>query len=90
MSEAHETPYSMHPGSTKMYNDLKKSYWWQGLKRDVAKFVGRCITCQQVKAEHQRPGGVLQPIQIPEWKWEDISMDFIVGLPKTRNGNDTL
>ena len=80
----------MHPGSTKMYQDLKEKFWWSGLKRDVAKYVSICLTCQRVKAEHQRPGGVLQPIQIPEWKWEDIAMDFIVGLPKTTNGYDSI
>ncbi|KAK6128180.1 hypothetical protein DH2020_038082 [Rehmannia glutinosa] len=73
-----------------MYHDLKYSFWWFGMKRDVAKYINACLTCQRVKAEHQRPGGVLQPIQIPEWKWEDIAMDFIVGLPRTTNGYDAI
>ena len=68
--EAHETPYSVHPGTTKMYQDLKKGYWWPGMKKDVVRFVEKCLTCQQVKAEHQRPAGTLQPLEIPEWKWE--------------------
>ena len=88
--DAHNTPYSVHPGTTKMYQDLQKHYWWHGMKRDIAKYVERCLTCQQVKAEHQRPGGELQPIEVPEWKWEQIAMDFIVGLPKTRNGYDSI
>ncbi|CAH9076112.1 unnamed protein product [Cuscuta epithymum] len=88
LKEAHGTPFAMHPGVTKMYSDLKQSFWWKGMKKDVAKFVQSCLTCQQIKVEHQRPGGELQPIQIPEWKWEDISMDFIVGLPKTTGGFD--
>ena len=90
LDEAHRTPYAMHPGSTKMYQDLKNRFWWPGMKRDIARYVSICLTCQRVKAEHQRPGGVLQPIQIPEWKWEDISMDFIVGLPRTTNGFDAI
>ena len=59
LDEAHNAPYVMHPGTTKMYNTLKQHYWWQGLKRDVANFVSRCLTCQQVKAEHQAPSGML-------------------------------
>ena len=80
----------MHPGSTKMYQDVKQRFWWSGFKRDVAKYVSTCLTCQRVKAEHQRPGGVLQPLPIPEWKWEDISMDFITGIPRTTNGYDAI
>ena len=66
LQEAHESAYSIHPGSTKMYLDLKEKYWWYGLKRDVAKYVDICDTCQKVKAEHQRPIGLLQPMKIPE------------------------
>ena len=69
-----------------MYQDLRKSFWWQGIKREVGEFVARCLVCQQVKAEHQRPPGLFQPFSIPEWKWEDISMDFIVGLPRVQRG----
>ena len=90
LDEAHKTPNAMHPGSTKMYQDLKNRFWWPGMKRDIARYVSICLTCQRVKAEHQRPGGALQPIQIPEWKWEDISMDFVVGLPRTTNGFDAI
>jgi len=83
LRETHESAYSIHPGSTKMYLDLKEKYWWYGLKRDVAEYVALCDTCQRVKAEHQRPAGLLQPMKIPEWKWEEVGMDFIVGLPRT-------
>ena len=89
LDEAHTTPYSIHPGATKMYQDLKSLYWWSGMKRDVVEYVSRWLTCQQVKAEHQRPSGLLQPLWIPEWKWEDISMDFVVGLPKTVGQHDS-
>jgi hypothetical protein len=83
LHEAHESAYSIYPRSTKMYLDLKQKYWWVGLKRDVAGYVAVCDTCQRVKAEHQRPAGLLQPMKIPEWKWEEVGMDFIVGLPRT-------
>jgi hypothetical protein len=90
LREAHDLAYSIHPGSTKMYQDLKEKYWWYGLKRDVATHVALCDVCQRVKAEHQRPAGLLQPLKVPEWKWEEISMDFIVGLPRTRDGYDSI
>jgi hypothetical protein len=90
LREAHESAYSIHPGSTKMYLDLKEKYWWYGLKRDVAEYVALCDTCQRVKAEHQRPAGLLQPMQILEWKWEDVGMDSIVGLPRTQRGYDSI
>ncbi|WVZ97861.1 hypothetical protein U9M48_043369 [Paspalum notatum var. saurae] len=90
LSEAHDTAYSIHPGSTKMYHDLKERFWWYGMKRAVAEYVAVCDTCQRVKAEHQRPAGLLQPLKIPEWKWEEISMDFIVGLPRTQKGYNSI
>jgi hypothetical protein len=90
LDEAHKTQYTVHPGSTKMYQDLKKIYWWSGMKRDIAEYVARCSTCQQVKAEHQRPAGPLQPLSIPEWKWDQIGMDFVVGLPRASSGQDAI
>ncbi|KAL0541655.1 hypothetical protein IC582_021709 [Cucumis melo] len=71
---------------TKMYQDLKRVYWWRNMKREVAEFVSRCLVCQQVKAPRQKPAGLLQPLSIPEWKWENVSMDFITGLPRTLRG----
>jgi hypothetical protein len=73
-----------------MYQDLKKGYWWKGMKRDIAEYVAQCPTRQQVKAEHQRLAGPLQPLNVPEWKWDQIEMDFVVGLPKTLNGLDAI
>jgi hypothetical protein len=90
LREARDSAYSIHPGSTKMYQDLKEKYRWYGLKRDVATHVALCDVCQRVKAEHQRPAGLLQPLKVPEWKWEEIGMDFIVGLPHTRDGYDSI
>ena len=66
MEEAHCSAYVMHPKSTKMYRTIKKNYWWSGMKRDTANFVARCLICQQVKVEHQRPSETLQPLLIPE------------------------
>ncbi|WVZ76143.1 LOW QUALITY PROTEIN: hypothetical protein U9M48_024141, partial [Paspalum notatum var. saurae] len=90
LSEAHDTAYSIHPGSTKMYHDLKERFWWYGMKRAVAEYVAVCDTCQRVKVEHQRPADLLQSLKIPEWKWEEISMDFIVGLPRTQKGYNSI
>jgi hypothetical protein len=78
----------MHPGSTKMYQDLKQNFWWTRMKREIAKYVSECDICQRVKASHLRTAGILQPLPIPSWKWEDISMDFIVGLPNTSLRHD--
>jgi hypothetical protein len=73
-----------------MYQDLKQKYWWYGLKRDVAAHVAMCDVCQRVKAEHQRPTGLLHPLKIPGWKWKEIGMDFITGLPRTSKGYDSI
>jgi hypothetical protein len=90
LKEAHETAYSIHPGSEKMYQDLKKRFWWYGMKREIAEYVARCDNCQRIKAEHQRPAGLLQRLQILQLKWDEIGMDFIVGLPRTRAGYDSI
>ncbi|XP_074300766.1 uncharacterized protein LOC141632083 [Silene latifolia] len=90
LTEAHATPYSVHPGGDKLYKDLKKTFWWPNMKKEVAEFVSRCLTCQRVKGEHKRPQGKVQPLEVPEWKWESISMDFIVGLPRTQRGNNMI
>jgi hypothetical protein len=90
LDEAHFSLYTIHPGSTKMYHDIKKTFWWTNMKREIAKFVAECDTCQRVKAEHQKPAGFLKPLSIPIWKWEEIGMDFILGLPRTPSGNDAI
>ncbi|GJY02144.1 putative reverse transcriptase domain-containing protein [Tanacetum coccineum] len=90
MHESHKSKYSIHPGSDKMYQDLKQLYWWPNMKADIATYVGKCLTCSKVKAEHQKPSGLLVQPEIPEWKWEKITMDFITKLPKTTNGYDTI
>ena len=73
-----------------MYNDLKRWFWWHGMKRDISDFVSRCLICQQVKAEHQVPSGLLQPIMIPEWKWDRVTMDFVSGLPLSASKKDAI
>jgi hypothetical protein len=90
LDEAHLSRYSIHPGSTNMYQDLKQHYWWTKMKIEIARYVARCDTCRRVKAVHMKTAGPLQSLPIPTWKWEDISMDFIVGLPKTAKGFDSL
>ncbi|KAD4887892.1 hypothetical protein E3N88_19964 [Mikania micrantha] len=81
MDEAHKSRYSIHPGSDKMYHDLKILYWWPHMKADIATYVGKCLTCAKVKIEYQKPSGLLTQPEIPMWKWEQISMDFITKLP---------
>ncbi|GKC62926.1 putative reverse transcriptase domain-containing protein, partial [Tanacetum coccineum] len=90
MDEAHKTRYYVHPGADKMYHHLRDMYWWSGMKRDIATYVSKCLTCSKVKAEHQRPSGLLQQPEIPTWKWDKITMDFITKLPKTKSGHDTI
>ncbi|KAJ0587758.1 putative nucleotidyltransferase, Ribonuclease H [Helianthus annuus] len=90
MNEAHKSRYSIHPGADKMYQDLRYKYWWPGMKRDIALYVGGCLTCARVKAEHQRPSGLLEQPPIPIWKWESIAMDFITKLPPTPSGHDSI
>lgn len=75
LEEAHLRPCAMHPESTKMYHDLRSCYVWKRMKRDVAEYLSRSLSCQQIKAEHRRPG----PLPIPEWKWEHLTMDFVTG-----------
>ncbi|GJX33904.1 putative reverse transcriptase domain-containing protein, partial [Tanacetum coccineum] len=90
MHESYKSKYSIHPGSDKMYQDLKKLYWWPNMKAIIAEYVGKCLTCSRVKAECQKPSGLLVQPKIPMWKWERITMDFITKLPKTSNGHDTI
>src|SRR4051812_20126736 len=88
MKEAHDTPLSIHLGSTKMYQDIRQRYWWPGMKQDIARYVDECDICRRVKEEHQRPAGTLQPLSIPEWKWDKIEMDFVTGFPRSQKAND--
>ncbi|GJW92301.1 putative reverse transcriptase domain-containing protein [Tanacetum coccineum] len=90
MHESHKSKYSIHPGSDKMYQDLKKLYWWPNMKAEIATYVSKCLTCAKVKAEHQKPSGLLQQPEVPEWKWEKITMDFVSGLPRTPSGYDSI
>ncbi|GJU11875.1 putative reverse transcriptase domain-containing protein [Tanacetum coccineum] len=90
MHESHKSKYSVHPGSDKMYQDMKKLYWWPNMKADIATYVSKCLTCARVKAEHQRPSGLLVQPKIPQWKWDNITMDFVTKLPKSPQGHDTI
>jgi hypothetical protein len=90
MDEAHYSWYFIHPGTNKVYQDLKKNFCWTRMKQEIAKYVSECGTRQRIKANHLRPTGILQPLSIPEWKWENICMDFIVGLPRTSCGYNSI
>ncbi|GJY27101.1 putative reverse transcriptase domain-containing protein [Tanacetum coccineum] len=90
MHESHKSKYSIHPGSEKMYQDMKKLYWWPNMKANIATYVCKCLTCTKVKAEHQRSSGLLVQPAIPEWKWDNITMDFITKLLKSSDGFDTI
>ncbi|GKD21463.1 putative reverse transcriptase domain-containing protein, partial [Tanacetum coccineum] len=90
MHESYKSKYSVHPGSDKMYQDMKKLYWWPNMKPDITTYVSKCLTCAKVKAEHQRPSGLLVQLEIPQWKWDNITMDFITKLPKSLQGYDTI
>jgi hypothetical protein len=88
--EAHTSKYSTHLGSTKMYHDLKVQFWWTQMKHEIARYVVECGTCQRVKDDYMRPAGFLQPLNIPAWKWEDTSKDFIVDLPLSAHKFDSI
>ncbi|GKB46667.1 putative reverse transcriptase domain-containing protein [Tanacetum coccineum] len=90
MHESHKSKYSIHPRSDKMYQDLKKLYWWPNMKAKIATYVSKCLTCAKVKIEYQKPSGLLVQPEIPQWKWENITMDFVTKLPKTAAGQDTI
>ncbi|GJV77699.1 putative reverse transcriptase domain-containing protein [Tanacetum coccineum] len=90
MHESHKSKYFVHPGSDKMYQDMNQLYWWPNMKADIATYVSKCLTCLRVKAEHQKPSGLLVQPAIPQWKWDNITMDFVTKLPRTQSGNDTI
>ena len=90
LEEAHKSKLSIHPGTTKMYQDLKRMFWWPKMKKEIAQYVESCLICQKAKVEHQRPAGMLQPLDIPEWKWDSIAMDFVVGLPRSIQKFDSI
>ncbi|GJW81197.1 putative reverse transcriptase domain-containing protein [Tanacetum coccineum] len=90
MHESHKSKYSIHPGSNKMYHDMKRLYWWHNMKVNIATYVSKCLTCAKVKAEHQRPSGLLVHPEIPQWKWDNITMDFVTKLSKSSQGYDTI
>jgi hypothetical protein len=90
LSEAHKTHYSINPGADKMYQDLRGLCRWTDMKKDIFLFVAKCLTCSKVKAKHQRPFGLLEQLEIPVWKWENIAMDFITKLARTSNRHDSI
>ena len=77
LRECHHSKLTIHPGGNKMYQDMKRIFYWEGMKRDIGEFISKCMNCQLVKAEQKKPSGLLQPLEIPTWKWEQISMDYL-------------
>ncbi|GKF38212.1 reverse transcriptase domain-containing protein, partial [Tanacetum coccineum] len=90
MHESHKSKYSIHTGSDKMYHNLKELYWWPNMKAYIATYISKCLTYSKVKAECQKPSGLLLQPKIPIWKWERIMMDFVTKLPKTPSGYDVI
>ncbi|GKB96699.1 putative reverse transcriptase domain-containing protein [Tanacetum coccineum] len=90
MYESHKSKYSIHSGSDKMYQDIKKLYWWPNKKSNIATYVSKCLMCAKVKVEHQRLSGLLVQLDIPQWKWDNITMDFVTKLPKSSQGYNTI
>nr|GFC26509.1 putative reverse transcriptase domain-containing protein [Tanacetum cinerariifolium] len=90
MHESYKSKYSIHLGSDKMYQYMKKLYWWPNMKADIANYVRKCLIYAKVKAEHQRPSGLLVQPEIPVWKWDNITMEFVTKLPKSPQGYDTI
>jgi hypothetical protein len=86
----HLSKFTIHPGSTKMYRDLRENFWWSNMKGEIAEYVSGCDTCQRIKASHLKTAVQMQPLSIPAWKWDDISMDFIVGLSLTPRKHDSI
>jgi hypothetical protein len=90
LKEMHNVTYAGHPGYQKTVAAVKSHYFWPGLKKEIAEYIARCMECQKVKAEHRHPAGLLQPLPIPEWKWDVVTMDFITGLPRTSKQHDSI
>jgi hypothetical protein len=90
LREMHNVPYVGHPGYQKTMATVKSHYFWPGMKKEIVEYITRCMECQKVKAEHRHPTGLLQPLPIPEWKWEVVTMDFITGLPRTGKQHDSI
>ena len=90
LEEAHKSKFSIYPWATKMYRDMRLSYWWTCMKRETAWLMERCLNCRKFKAEHQWPHGNVQLLRIPLWKWEEICMDFITKLPRITRGVDAI
>jgi hypothetical protein len=90
IKEAHKALYCAHMGVKKMYADMRKLFFWVGMKRNVVHFIAKCLECQQVKADHHHPTGLLQPHDVPMSKWEVISMDFVVGFPLTSHRHNAI
>jgi hypothetical protein len=90
LKEMHNVTYVGHPRYQKTVAAVKSHYFWPGLKKEIVEYIARCMECQRVNIEHRHPAGLLQPLPIPEWKWDVVIMDFIIGLPRTSKQHDSI
>nr|KYP46054.1 Retrovirus-related Pol polyprotein from transposon 297 family [Cajanus cajan] len=85
-----EHPFIWTDACERSFEELRKTFWWPGMKREIAEYVAACLTCQKAKVEHQKPSGLMQQMEISEWKWDNITMDFIVGLSRSARNSDAI
>jgi hypothetical protein len=90
LHETHNVPYAGHPVYQKTVVAIKSHYFWLGMKKEINEYIARCMEWQKVKVENRHPAGLLQPLTILEWKWEMVTMDFIMGLPRTGKLHDSI
>jgi hypothetical protein len=90
LKDMHNVPYDGHPGYQKKVVAVKRQYYWPGMKKEIAKYIAKCLECQKVKVEHRHPTGLLQPFPILEWKWEVVKMDFFTKYPRTSKKHDSI
>jgi hypothetical protein len=90
LKEMHNVPYVGHLGYQKTVSTVKIQHYWPALKREIVEYIAKCLECQRVKVEHRHPTGLLHPLSIPQWKWEVVTMDFIIGFPRTSKQHDAI
>ena len=90
MQEAHDTPLSIHPGSTKMYQDIRQRFWWSNMKQDIAQYVAECDVCRRIKAEHQNLPELCNPLLFPNGNGIKLKWDFITGFPRSQKGHNAI
>ena len=90
LKEGHQSLFHLHPDRDKMIEEIRELVWWKGLRKNVSEFLSKCLVCQRVKFERQKSSGLLQPLPVADWKWDSISIDFLIGPPRTQQGNNVI